>query len=171
MNFISGIIELVLEIYFWLIIIKYVLLNVGVEKNNNFTTFLDKATMPYLSFIKKLSFRGFDVFAPIIALLLIYWAKLFIPTFFAGPLSGSISQLLQTFWETVKVGLFFLAIESIVYFFLRLLETSIDNKATIFIRDTLQPFLTPLKKILPETKIDIAPVVLFIILAIILNFA
>ncbi|MBI4398991.1 MAG: YggT family protein [Candidatus Omnitrophica bacterium] len=80
-NFIKAIaliLQTVLDIYFWIILIRALLSWVNPDPLNPIVRFLERVTEPVLSPIRKLvPPMGID-FSPLIAALLIYFIKIFV---------------------------------------------------------------------------------------------
>ncbi len=78
-NAIAAILDAVLQIYFWVIIVQAIISWVNPDPWHPIVRFLNRATEPVLGPIRRYLPRGWGLdFSPMVALLAIYFARIFV---------------------------------------------------------------------------------------------
>ena len=162
-----------LTLYEWIIIIAILISWVHPDPNNPIIRFLNGMTRPVWDWIATRLPTSLSHFAAYFSLLLVWFLIIFAPGVFhtLGQATADtipVSSIpLKTFgFFLLGLGvvlrnlLFFIIILLLIWFFLTLVNPSINNPIvrTIFI--LVDPFITPLQKWLPRSKVDFSPLVM-----------
>ncbi|MBI3993303.1 MAG: YggT family protein [Candidatus Lambdaproteobacteria bacterium] len=161
-----------LTIYEWIILIAIVLSWVNPDPRNPIVQFLNNATRPFWNWIALRVPGSLANFSAYLSLLLIWFLKIFLPGSIValGEFLGGSAGLFEF---PVRVAgyfllgaavvlqnfLYFLVLLLGVWFVLTLVSPSVNNPIvrTVFI--LVDPFITPVQRRLPRTRIDLSPLV------------
>ncbi len=161
-----------LTVYEWMVIIAILLTWVGPDPRNPIVRFLNRSTRPFWDWIARHAPGSLRNFSAYLSLLAIWFLKIFLPGTIvavgsfvlgrsglldlpvqvAGYFALGIAVVLQNF-------LYFLTLLLGVWFVLTLVNPSVNNPVvrTLFI--LVDPFITPVQRLLPRTRIDFSPLV------------
>ncbi|MBT4290377.1 MAG: YggT family protein [Deltaproteobacteria bacterium] len=172
----AGGIRLVIEIYSWMHIAAFLLSWVHADPNNKIVSIINRSTMPLWRWVQKKLPYKYSAFAPIVALMLIFWAIIAIPGIYFS--FGATSIGFYTLNSAVlKSGLYviagvvsvssqisgFIMIIAIIWFILTLVNPAYNNPIARTIYILIDPLITPLQRVLPRAKIDLAPIIVAIL--------
>ncbi len=161
-----------LTIYEWIIIAAILVSWVHPDPGNPIVQFLNSMVQPLWNYLSQRLPASIRLFSAYISLLLIWFLKVFLPGVlisFGAFMSGSIGFsplprrilgfFLLGFGIVLQNFFYFLMLLLLIWFFLTLVSPSINNPIvrTVFI--LVDPFITPIQKRLPRTRIDFSPLV------------
>jgi YggT family protein len=171
-SFLANLIYWALTIYEWIVIIAILLSWVNPDPRNAIVVFLNNMTIPFWNWLGAYLPNQVRLFAPYISLLVIWFLKIFIPgsvrsasALVAGRIgaAGLLVQLLGHFFLGIGIVLqnflFFLIILLLVWFFLTLVSPSVSSPIVRTIYFLVDPFITPVQRRLPRTRIDMSPLI------------
>lgn len=161
-----------LTVYEWIIIIAILLSWVNPDPRNPIVQFLNNMTVPVWNRVAASLPVSLRLFAAYFALLLVWFLKIFAPGVLAT-LSALMAGRLDSGGVVVRVAgffllgvgivlqnlLFFLILLLLVWFFLSLVNPSVNNPIVRTLYVLVDPFITPLQRRLPRYRIDISPLV------------
>jgi YggT family protein len=172
LSFLSSVIYWALTIYEWIVIIAILLSWVNPDPRNAIVVFLNNMTVPFWNWLRTRLPLQLRLFAPYISLLVIWFLKIFAPgsvrslsTFVGGrlgltPLAVQIAgHFLLAVGLVAQNFLYFLIILLLIWFFLTLVSPSVGNPIVRTVYFLVDPFITPVQKLLPRTRIDLSPLV------------
>ncbi len=161
-----------LTIYEWIIIIAILVTWVNPDPRNPIVQFLNNMTFPLWNFLSRHLPPALQLFSAYFSLLLVWFLKVFLPgtlltfgafaadavTLEAVPMRVFGFFLLGT-GIVLQNLLFFLMLLLLIWFFLTLVNPSVNSPIvrTVFI--LVDPFITPIQKWLPRSRIDFSPLV------------
>jgi len=170
LTFLATLSEWGLTIYEWIIIIAILVTWVGPDPRNPIVQFLRNMTEPVWGRLQVVLPSALKLFAAYIALLCVWFLKIFVPGTLRGFAAVSARQLGMGQLPEVIVGffllglgvvaqslLFFLMLLLLIWFFLTLLSPSVNNPIVRTIFVLVDPFITPIQRRLPRQRIDISP--------------
>jgi len=172
LSFLSSLIYWALTIYEWIVILAILLSWVNPDPRNPIVMFLNNMTVPFWNWLRGHLPLQLRLFAPYISLLVIWFFRIFAPgsvrslsSFVGGRIAlGSLGvQVLGH--SLLGIGivfqnfLYFLIILLLIWFFLTLVSPSVGNPIVRTIYFLVDPFITPLQRRLPRTRIDISPLI------------
>ena len=171
-SYLSTLLYWVLTLYEWIVIIAILLSWVHPDPHNPIVQFLNSLTVPLWNWLRPHLPAAIQLFTAYISLLLIWFLKIFLPGAIGslgGWLSGQIDEvamLLQVSgYFLLGTGivlqnfLFFLILLFLVWFFLTLVSPSTTNPIVRTIYFLVDPFISPLQRRLPRTRVDFSPVI------------
>ena len=164
--------EWMLTLYEWIIIIAIIVSWVSPDPANPIVQFLNRMTLPLWSFLASrlpVAFRPFSAYA---SLLLIWFLKVFAPGTVLS-IGGFVNDTVSFDSLLIKVVgffllgsafviqnfLFFLIILLLVWFFITLISPTVNNPIVQILVILVDPFITPVQKRLPRSKIDLSPLI------------
>ena len=172
LSFLSSVIYWALTIYEWIVIIAILLTWVNPDPRNAIVVFLNNMTGPVWNWLRTHLPLHLRLFAPYISLLVIWFLKIFAPSSvrslsaFVGERLGLTPLLIQVLGAfllgiglVVQNFLYFLIVLLLLWFFLTLVSPSVGNPIVRTIYFLVDPFITPVQKRLPRTRIDLSPLV------------
>jgi YggT family protein len=159
-----------LTIYEWIIIIAILVSWVNPDPRNPIIQFLNNMTLPVWNWLALWLPSPLKLFSAYIALLAVWFLKIFLPGTLRSLARYSAGQLGATQLPGVLVGffllglgvvvqslLFFLMLLLVVWFFLTLVNPSVNNPIVRTLFVLVDPFITPIQRRLPRQRIDISP--------------
>lgn len=172
LSFLATLSEWGLTIYEWIIIIAILVTWVNPDPRNPIIQFLNNMTLPLWNWLAGWLPVSLKLFAPYIALLLVWFLKVFIPGALRSFARYTVGALVATQLPGVLAGffllglglvvqslLFFLMLLLLVWFFLTLVNPSINNPIVRTVYVLVDPFITPIQRHLPRQRIDVSPLV------------
>jgi len=171
--FLARITYYALTIYEWVIIIAIVVSWVNPDPNNQIVSFMNRVTLPLWNWLARRLPRSLSMFSAYFSLLLVWFLKIFAPgtLITLGKFLGSTvsisdvpSRIFGFFLLGVGVVLqnfiFFLMLLLLIWFFLTLVNPSVNNPIVRTLVILVDPFITPLQKRLPRMKVDLSPLIM-----------
>jgi len=166
----------VLEVYYWLHIAAFLLSWINADPYNSIVSFINRSTRPLWQWIGKRVPLKLNPLAPILALMLVKFGQITIPGIirsFGAALAGAIgvdAMLKNLLFYLLYGGLYiatnviaFIMLLAIVWFIFTLVNPPMNHPIIRSVMYLIDPFLTPLQRILPRASIDLSPVALAII--------
>ena len=170
--FLSQIVFWGLSIYEWIIIIAILITWVNPDPSNPIVIFLNRMTQPFWKYLGTILPSSLSLFTPYISLLVVWFAKIFIPGSLISLGYYSVDKLSVSDLSFRVIGFFiqgigvvlqnfltFLLLLLIIWFFMTMISPSINNPIVRTVYFLVDPFITPLQKRLPRTRIDFSPLV------------
>ncbi|MCZ6556548.1 MAG: YggT family protein [SAR324 cluster bacterium] len=161
-----------LTIYEWIIIIAILVSWVNPDPRNPIVQFLNNMTYPLWNYLGRQLPAGLKLFAAYFSLLLVWFLKVFLPGTlltlgaWSGAAIGFDAVPMRIFgFFLLGLGivlqnlLFFLMLLLLVWFFLTLISPSVNSPIVRTVFVLVDPFITPIQKWLPRTKVDFSPLV------------
>ena len=168
--------EWVLKVYSWMHIAAFLLSWINADPYNAIVSVINRSTMPMWQWVGQRLPRKYVPFAPILALMIVIFGEMTMP------------GIIRTFGATVEntigmdvmvknIALYlvfgclyilaniigFIFFLSVIWFIFTLVNPPMNNPIIRSIMFLVDPFLTPLQRVLPRAKIDLSPLVLAII--------
>ncbi|MBT4642965.1 MAG: YggT family protein [Deltaproteobacteria bacterium] len=166
----------VLKIYSWMHIAAFVLSWINADQNNAIVSLINRSTMPLWNWVGQKLPNKFVPFAPIFALMLVIFGEITAPGVIrslGATVGGTIGveiALKNIVFYLVYGGLYiisniigFVFFLSVVWFVFTLVNPPLNNPIIRSIMFLIDPFITPLQRVLPRAKIDLSPLVLALI--------
>ncbi|MBT3227384.1 MAG: YggT family protein [Deltaproteobacteria bacterium] len=166
----------VLKIYSWMHIAAFVLSWINADQNNAIVSLINRSTMPLWNWVGQKLPNKFVPFAPIFALMLVIFGEITAPGVIrslGATVGGTIGveiALKNIVFYLVYGGLYivsniigFIFFLSVVWFVFTLVNPPLNNPIIRSIMFLIDPFITPLQRVLPRAKIDLSPLVLALI--------
>jgi len=169
-EFLAVLTQWALTLYGWIIIIAILISWVNPDPGNPIVRFLHRMTDPLWNYLREILPGSLTLFAAYISLLLVMFLEIFLPgvlrtmgDFSAGALSlGQTPTIVAGFFllgiaVVARSLLYFLIILLLIWFFLTLINPSINNPIVRTVYILVDPFITPIQRRLPRQKIDLSP--------------
>ena len=166
----------VLKIYSWMHVAAFVLSWINADQNNAIVSLINRSTMPLWNWVGQKLPNKFVPFAPIFALMLVIFGEITAPGVIrslGATVGGTIGveiALKNIVFYLVYGGLYiisniigFVFFLSVVWFVFTLVNPPLNNPIIRSIMFLIDPFITPLQRVLPRAKIDLSPLVLALI--------
>lgn len=161
-----------LTVYEWIIIIAILVSWLHADPSNPVVQFLNNMTYPLWNYLSQRLPKSIKLFSAYISLLLVWFLKVFVPGTFnsfgafaadyigfgdlplkiAGYFLLGAGIVMQNFF-------FFLMFLMLIWFFMTLISPSINNPIVRTLFVLVDPFITPIQKRLPRSRIDFSPLV------------
>ncbi len=180
----AWIAELSLTIYGWVLIAVILLSWVQPDPSNPIVVFLHRITSPYFRWVGGILPAKLRFFGVYFALLLVWWAKIFIPStmltcglFFTGvigPASAAVrvgGHFILASIITAKSAASFFILLLIVWFVLTLVHPQVQNPIVRTVYLLVDFIITPLQRRLPRMRVDISPLVAAALIWLVSTFA
>lgn len=171
-NFLAVLTQWGLLIYSWIIILAILVTWVAPDPRNPVVQFLNTMTVPFFNWVRRFLPSALVMLTAYCALLLVLFLEIFLPgmlttlgAFSAGSVPGSQVPLmgagffLQGASYVVESLLFFLIILLLIWFFLTLINPSVNNPIVRTIYFLVDPLITPIQRRLPRNRFDVSPLV------------
>jgi len=169
-------IRLIITIYSWVHIAAFLMSWVRADPNNKIVSTINRLTMPLWAWVQKKLPYKYGAFAPIAALMLVFWAEIAVPgvylslgeffigigTLNTGLLNSSIYILIALVSVLGQIAGFIIII-AIIWFVLTLVNPAHENPIARTVYILIDPLITPLQRILPRAKIDLSPIVVAVL--------
>jgi YggT family protein len=172
LSYLATLTEWGLTIYEWIIIIAILVTWVNPDPRNPIVQFLNNMTQPVWRRLETVLPGPLRLFAAYISLLLVWFCKIFVPgtlravarnlagTLSAGALPGVVlGYFLLGLGVVVQSLVYFLIVLLLVWFFLTLINPSVNNPIVRMLYMLVDPFITPIQRRLPRTRTDFSPLV------------
>lgn len=172
-----------LKIYSWMHIAAFVLSWINADPYNAIVSFINRTTMPLWHWIGQRIPNKYVPFAPILALMLVIFGEITMPGIIrslGASVAGTITVvlllknvLLYLVFGTLSIVsniigfIFFL---SVIWFVFTLVNPPLNNPIIRSIMFLVDPFISPLQRVLPRARIDLSPLVLALIAFFLRNF-
>lgn len=166
----------VLKIYSWMHIAAFILSWINADQNNAIVSLINRSTMPLWHWVGQKLPGKYASFAPILALMLVLFGEITLPGVIrslgatvGGVIGFDVAMknivfylvygLLYIFSNIIGF-VFFLAV---IWFIFTLVNPPLNNPIIRSIMFLIDPFITPLQRVLPRARIDLSPLVLALI--------
>jgi YggT family protein len=172
LSYLATLCEWGLTIYEWIIIIAILVSWVNPDPRNPIVQFLNNMTVPVWNRLRTVLPASLQLFSAYISLLLVWFLKIFVPgtlrslaRFSAGQLGMADLPLVVLGLFLVGLGvvvqslLFFLMLLLLIWFFLTLINPSVNNPIVRTLFVLVDPFITPIQRRLPRQRIDLSPLI------------
>lgn len=173
----------VLKIYSWMHIAAFVLSWINADPYNSIVSIINRSTMPLWHWVGQRIPNKYVPFAPILALMLVLFGEITLPGIirsFGASAAGTIAMdamLKNIMFYLIFGSLYivsnivgFIMILAIIWFIFTLVNPPLNNPIMRSIMFLIDPFITPLQRILPRARIDLSPLVLAVIAFFLQNF-
>ena len=161
-----------LTIYAWIIIIAILVSWVHPDPRNPIIQFLNNMTVPVWNRLQTALPPSLKFFSAYISLLSVWFLRIFVPgmlrtfgSFSAGDVAfAQVPGILAGFFLlglglVLKSLLFILILLLLIWFFLTLINPSLNNPIVRVVFMLVDPFITPIQRRLPRQRIDLSPLV------------
>ena len=161
-----------LRIYGWIIIIAILITWVNPDPRNPVVGFLNGLTFPLWNFLAQRLPPPLRLFAAYASLLLVWFLEVFVPGVLlslAGFAGGqfALGALGARFLGFFLLGagiviqnfIFFLIVLLLIWFFLALINSSVNNMIVRTLFVLVDPFITPIQRALPRSRLDFSPLI------------
>lgn len=169
----ADIIGFILKVYSWVHIAAFIASWINADPNNSIVSVINRTTLPLWNWVAYKLPRNLTAFAPIFALMLVYFAEKAVPGIVRS-LGAILTQnlelnegLLNIVFYIVYGGLYiisnivgFVFFLAIIWFIFTLVNPPLNNPIIRSIMYLIDPLITPLQRVLPRSKIDLSPLVL-----------
>lgn len=159
-----------LTIYEWIIIIAILVSWVKPDPSNPIVLFLRNMTYPFWNFLGRSLPSSLRLFSAYFSLLVVWFLIVFVPGIFEtlAAFSGDaivfdavpmriLGFFLLGVGSVARNLLFFLMMLLLIWFFLTLISPSVDNPIVRTVFVLVDPFITPIQRRLPRSRIDLSP--------------
>jgi YggT family protein len=159
-----------LTIYEWIIIIAILVSWVNPDPRNPIVQFLRNMTFPFWNWLARFLPGSLRLFSAYISLLVIWFLKVFVPgsldtlaAFAGGAIMLEAVPLRLVGYFLLGAGIvaqnffFFIMLLLLVWFFLTLISPSVNNPIVRTVFVLVDPFITPIQRRLPRSRIDLSP--------------
>lgn len=161
-----------LTLYEWIIIITILVTWVNPDPRNPIVQFLNTMTLPVWNYLAARLPPSLRLFSAYVSLLLVWFLKVFLPGtlttlggFFGDTIAMEAVPMRVLGYFLLGAGIvvqnffFFLMLLLLIWFFLTLISPSVSNPIVRTIYVLVDPFITPIQRRLPRTKMDFSPLV------------
>jgi YggT family protein len=170
LNYLATLTEWGLTIYEWILIIAILVTWVNPDPRNAIVQFLGNMTRPLWNRLQAVLPASLALLAAYISLLLVWFLKIFLPGTLrslarvsAGTLGLFDLPLVVAGYFLLGLGvvtqslLFFLMLLLVIWFFLTLINPSLNNPIVRTLFVLVDPFITPIQRRLPRQRLDLSP--------------
>jgi YggT family protein len=170
LNYLATLTEWGLTIYEWILIIAILVTWVNPDPRNAIVQFLGNMTRPLWNRLQAVLPASLALLAAYISLLLVWFLKIFLPGTLrslarvsAGTLGLFDLPLVVAGYFLLGLGvvtqslLFFLMLLLVIWFFLTLINPSLNNPIVRTLFVLVDPFITPIQRRLPRQRVDLSP--------------
>ena len=172
----AGLVGTGLKLYGWLHVAAFLLTWVNADRSNLIVFYVNRLTRPLWDWVRNHTSPAFSPFAPYLALMLVFFGEIVVPglirsfgaIFFdetelvVGMINAIYYVALGTF-SILNSVIWFVFLLSIIWFILTLVNPPLNNPIVSSVMYLIEPLLTPLQRLLPRAKIDLAPIALAVI--------
>lgn len=172
----ASLTEWVLKVYSWMHIAAFLLSWINADPYNAIVSIINRTTMPLWQWVGQRLPNKYVPFAPILALMIVIFGEMTLPGIirsFGATAEGTIAldaMLKNIAFYLLFGGLYIIAniigfifFLSVIWFIFTLVNPPMNNPIIRSIMFLVDPFLTPLQRILPRARIDLSPLVLAVI--------
>lgn len=170
--FLAKLAEWGLRIYGWMIIIAILMSWVNPDPRNPVVRFLHGLTYPLWNYLAQRLPPALRLFSAYASLLLVWFLEVFVPgvlvtlAVFAGG-KIAVGALAPRFLGYFLLGagvviqsfVFFLIVLLLIWFFLALINPSVNNMIVRTLFVLVDPFITPIQRALPRSRMDFSPLI------------
>ncbi|MDH4249299.1 MAG: YggT family protein [Deltaproteobacteria bacterium] len=171
-NLLAVITHYALRIYEWIILIAIVISWVHADPNNPIVSFLNRMTIPVWNAITRWLPPSLQLFSAYASLLLVWFFRVLLPgtlftlgLFLSGKVGveGLVTRLLG--YGLLALGVvaqnlvLFLILLLLIWFFLTLVNPSLNNPIVRTLYILVDPLITPVQSRLPRMRVDVSPLV------------
>lgn len=178
----ANIVKWVLVIYAWMHIAAFVLSWINADPGNSLVSFVNRLTMPMWNWLSYRLPKQIVPLAPFCALMLVVFAQIALPGIIrstGASLGGNIAievglknavfYLLYGGFYIISSVIWFIFLLSALWFIFTLVNPPMTNPIVRTVMYIVDPFITPLQRILPRASIDLSPIVLSVIAFVLSN--
>lgn len=171
-NFLAMLTQWGLLIYYWIIMLAILITWVTPDPRNPLVQFLNMMTLPLFNWVRRFLPSSLLLLSAYCSLLLVLFLQIFLPgvlwtfgVFSEGSVPGSKVPVMVAGFFLGGVGyvmeslFFFLIILLLVWFFLTLINPSVNNPIVRAIYFLVDPLITPIQRRLPRARFDVSPLV------------
>lgn len=161
-----------LLIYYWIIILAILITWVTPDPKNPIVQFLNTMTLPFFNWVRRFVPSGLVMLSAYCSLLLVMFLQIFLPgvlltfgAFSDGSVAGSKVPVMVAGFFLRGAGyvmeslFFFLIVLLLIWFFLTLINPSVNNPIVRTIYFLVDPLITPIQRRLPRNRFDVSPLV------------
>jgi len=162
------------KIYYWVHIAAIVFSWIRADPHNSVVAFVNRCTFPVWAWIHDKVPKALSPMAPYLALISVSFLEFTVPGVFRT-FAALVSENIEigsgviniVYYLIIGVGqmadqvLMFIIILSLVWFVVTIVNPPLNNPIVQSIMVLVDPLITPLQKILPRSKIDLSPLLLF----------
>ena len=169
---IGSLIYWALTLYEWIIILAILVSWVNPDPSNTLVRFLNRMTMPLWNWLGQYLPGPLRLFSAYMSLLLVWFLRIFLPGCFTALAAYMADQIgagdlpvrfagyfILGAGVVTKNMLFFIMVLMLVWFFMTLLNPSVNNPIVRTVYFLVDPFITPVQKRIPRGRIDISPLI------------
>lgn len=172
----ASLTEWVLKVYSWMHIAAFLLSWINADPYNAIVSIINRTTMPLWQWVGQRLPSKYVPFAPILALMIVIFGEMTLPGIirsFGATAEGTIAM--DAMFKNIAFyllfgGLYIIAniigfifFLSVIWFIFTLVNPPMNNPIIRSIMFLVDPFITPLQRILPRARIDLSPLVLAVI--------
>lgn len=161
-----------LLIYSWILVLAILITWVNPDPRNPIVQFLNAMTLPLFNWVRQFLPSSMIMLSAYCALLLVFFLQIFLPgvlltlgVFADGRVStGQVPVMVAGFFlqgvgYVVTSLFYFLIILLLVWFFLTLINPSVNNPIVRTVYFLVDPLITPVQRRLPRHRFDVSPLV------------
>ena len=166
--------EWAFKIYYWMHIAAIIFSWIRADPHNSVVAFINRNTLPLWNWIHSKVPRMIAPMAPYLALILITFGEFTVPGIIRtlGAINGGNIEMgsgILNMGIYILVGsgrvvdhiLVFIMILAVAWFVVTLVNPPLNNPIVQSIMALVDPLITPLQRLLPRSKIDLSPLLLF----------
>ena len=171
-NILAKLAQWGLLIYYWIIILAILITWVTPDPRNPVVQFLNTMTVPLFNWVRRFLPSSLVLLSAYCSLLLVLFLQIFVPgvlwtfgVFSEGSVPGSkVPTMVAGFFlhgagYVMESLLFFLIVLLLIWFFLTLINPSVNNPLVRMIYMLVDPLITPIQRRLPRARFDFSPLV------------
>ncbi|MCH8075716.1 MAG: YggT family protein [SAR324 cluster bacterium] len=171
-NFLTLLTQWGLLIYYWIIILAILITWVTPDPRNPLVQFLNTMTLPLFNWVRRFLPSALVLLSAYCSLLLVLFLQIFMPgilwtfgVFSEGGVPGTKVPVMVAGFFLQGVGyvmeslLFFLIVLLLIWFFLTLINPSVNNPIVRAIYFLVDPLISPIQRRLPRQRFDVSPLV------------
>ena len=171
-EFLATLTHWALTIYEWIIIISILVTWVNPDPRNPIVQFLNAMTLPLWNYLAMRLPAALRLFSAYVSLLVVWFLKVFLPGtlttlggFFADAVAMEDVPMRVLGYFLLGAGIvaqnliFFLMLLLLIWFFLTLISPSVSNPIVRTVYVLVDPFITPIQRRLPRSRIDFSPLI------------
>ena len=170
--FLAKLAEWGLRIYGWMIIIAILMTWVNPDPRNPVVRFLHGLTYPLWTYLAKRLPPALRLFSAYASLLLVWFLEVFVPgvlvtlaVFAGGKIAvGALAPRFLGYFllgagSVIQSFVFFLIVLLLIWFFLALINPSVNSMIVRTLFVLVDPFITPIQRALPRSRMDFSPLI------------
>ena len=170
--FLAKLAEWGLRIYGWMIIIAILMTWVNPDPRNPVVRFLHGLTYPLFNYLAQRLPPALRLFSAYASLLVVWFLEVFVPgvlvtlAVFAGGkiVVGALGPRFLGYFllgagVVIQSFVFFLIVLLLIWFFLALINPSVNSMIVRTLFVLVDPFITPIQRALPRSRMDFSPLI------------